>query len=333
MPSDDRMGAAMAALAASRDQYRSAVATTLEEVRAELDRNQVEANDRVTQLAAELGGVGPELIDPARLASVMLAEPDAQPATLEVMRRALAVLEELAARADDAFALELAPGESLYQAVAGLLSDLGRAMGAARVVDAARTGRHRPAEHDRYLQAFPFGQWSQAERLLGPPVVIALDGADLRPAGLAEFLDGGEKIVLIARGETSPAPLVRLITPHAFVAQTDDPAVVKRLGAADGPGVVALMPAGTARFVHDPAAGAALGQRLSLSEVPSLDGKKRFGPFTAAQQREELEQLKALQAAAAAGPAGASLVAGGAGADPVDKLAAWLLQQADLSGA
>jgi hypothetical protein len=115
MPSDDRMGAAMAALAASRDQYRPAVATTLEEVRAELDRNQVEANDRVTQLAAELGGVGPELIDPARLASVMLAEPDAQPATLEVMRRALAVLEELAARADDAFALELAPGESLYQ--------------------------------------------------------------------------------------------------------------------------------------------------------------------------------------------------------------------------
>jgi hypothetical protein len=162
--------------------------------------------------------------------------------------------------------------------------------------------------------------------------VIALDGADLHPAGLAEFLDGNLKIVLIARGETSPAPLVRLITPHAFVAQTDDPAVVERLGKVDGPGIAALMPPHTARFVHDPAGGAALGQRLTVGEVPSLDGKKRSGPFTAAQQREELEQLKALQAAAAA-PTNGALVSGAAGADPVDKLAAWLLQQADLSGA
>jgi hypothetical protein len=327
------MGAAMAALATSRDGYRSAVATTLEEVRAQLDHTQGQANDRVARLAAELGGVGSELIDAARLASVMLAEPDGQAGTQEIMGRALAVLEELATRADEAFVLELAPGESLYQAVAGLLSDFGRAMGAARVVDAARTGRYRPAEHDRHLQAFPFGAWSQAERLLAPPLVIALDGADLRPAGLAEFLDGGVKIVLVARGETSPAPLVRLITPRAFVAQADDPAVVKRLGETGGPGLVALMPAGTARFVHDPADGPTLGQRLSVTVVPSLDGKKRFGPFTAAQQREELDQLEALQAAAAAGPAGASLAAGGAGADPVDKLAAWLLQQADLSGA
>jgi hypothetical protein len=333
MPSDDRISAAVAALAASRDGYRSAVATTLEEVRAQLDHTRVEANDRVARLAAELGGVGPELIDPARLASVMLAEPDAQPGTQEVMRRALAVLEELATRADDALVLELAPGENLCQAVAGLLGDFGRAMGAARVVDAARTGRYRPAEHDRYLQAFPFGSWSQAERLLAPPVVIALEGTDLRPSGLAEFVDGGVKIVLIVRGESSPAPLVRLITPHAFVAQADDPAVLKRLSAIEGAGLVALMPAGTARFVHDPAAGPTLGQRLSVTVVPSFDGRRRFGPFTAAQQREELDQLKALQAAAATGPTGGSLVPDGTSADPVDKLAAWLLQQADLSGA
>ncbi len=332
MPSDDRQQVAMAALAGPRNRYRSVLATTLGEVRAHLDRHQMEADDRVSQLAAELGDVGSRLVNVKRLASVMLAEPAVQPATREAMRRALAVLEDLAARSDEAFALDLAPGEGLYQAAATLLGDFGRAMGAARVVDAARSGRYRPAEHDRYLRAFPFGQWSQAERLLGPPIVIALDGADLRPAGLAEFLDGNVKIVLIARGETSPAPLVRLITPHAFVAQTDDPAVIARLGKTDGPGVVALMPPHSARFVHDPAAGAALGQRLTVGEVPSLDGKRRSGPFTAAQQREELDQLKALQAAAAA-PTGGPLVTGTAGTDPVDKLAAWLLQQADLSGA
>ena len=60
MPSDDRMGAAMAALATARDRYRSAVATTLEEVRARLDRHQVEANDRVTRPETGLGGVEPE---------------------------------------------------------------------------------------------------------------------------------------------------------------------------------------------------------------------------------------------------------------------------------
>lgn len=331
MPSDDRMRAALAALASSRDRYRSAVATTLEEVRAHLDRHQGEANDRVSQLAAELGDWGGRLVNAERLSSVMLAEPAVQPATQQAMRRAFEVLEELVARGDDAFVLELGPGESLHQAVATLLADFGRAMGAARVADAALNGRYRPGEHDRHLRAFPFGQWSQAERLLAPPIVIALDGADLRPAGLAEFLDGNVKIVLVSRGETSPAPLVRLITPHAFVAQTDDPALIARLGATDGPGVVALMPPNTARFVHDPAAGAAMGQRLVVAGVPTLDGKKRSGPFTAAQQREELEQLKALQAAAAAN--GGPLVAGVAGADPVDKLAAWLLQQADLSGA
>jgi hypothetical protein len=331
MPSDERMRAVMAALAPARDRYRSALATTLEEVRAHLDRHQAEADDRISQLAAELGQWGSRLVSVTRFAAAIPTAPVVQPATQQAMRRALEVLEELAARGDDAFVLELAPGESLYQAVSARLADFGRAMGAARVVEAARSGRHRPAEHDRHLRAFPFGLWSQAERLLAPPIVVTLDGADLRPAGLAEFLDGDQKIVLITHGETSPAPLVRLITPRAFVAQTDDPAPIVQLGKADGPGVVALMPPNTARFVHDPAAGAVLGQRLTVAGLPPLDGKKRSGPFTAAQQREELEQLKALQAAASSN--GGPIVAGVAGTDPVDKLAAWLLQQADLSGA
>ena len=224
--------------------------------------------------------------------------------------------------------VDLPGGESLFGWTTDRLAELGRAMGAARVVDAARNGRYRPSDHDRWLARFPFASWSQAERAVAPPVVVELDGADLRPAGLAEFLDGAARIVLVVRGDTSAAPLVRLVTPRTFVAQAADASVVARLVAWDGPGIVALMPERTARFVHDPAAGSAPAARLVVSEIPDLDHRKRSGAFTVAQQREELEQLRALEASATASSA---LSAPSAPSDPVDKLAAWLLQQADLS--
>jgi hypothetical protein len=90
------------------------------------------------------------------------------------------------------------------------------------------------------------------------------------------------------------------------------------------------VPERTARFVHDPAAGAALAARLVVTETPELDHRKRTGAFTVAQQTEELEQLRALQSAATAATAMPAATA--ESADPVDKLAAWLLRQADLSG-
>jgi N-acetylglucosamine kinase-like BadF-type ATPase len=112
--------------------------------------------------------------------------------------------------------------------------------------------------------------------------------------------------------------------------------VVARLAAWNGPGIVGLMPAGSARFVHDPAGGASIGARLTVTDLPALDHRKRAGPFTVAQQREELEQLAALQSAATAAPAVPAIAAAAAtaaeSADPVDKLAAWLLRQTDLSG-
>jgi hypothetical protein len=330
MPSDPRTAAALAALKAPRERFQSAVAATLEEVRVYLDTHRAAAEDRLAVLAAELGPVGTRHIDVRRLAGLVAAGPALAPAINAVAQRALDVLQDVAAGGDERFTLDLPAGESLYGAVTERLADLGRAMGAARVVDAARNGRYRAAEHDRWLGRFPFASWSQAERTVAPPLVIEVDGADLRPAGLAEFLDGGARVVLVVRGESSPAPLVRLVTPRTFVAQATDEAAVKRLAAWDGPGIVALVPERTARFVHDPAAGAALAARLVVTETPELDHRKRTGAFTVAQQTEELEQLRALQSAATAATAMPAATA--ESADPVDKLAAWLLRQADLSG-
>jgi len=330
MPSDARTAAALAALAAPRERFLSAVAAALEEVRVYLDTHRTAADDRLGVLAAELGPIGTRYIDVGRLAGFVAAEPGIAPASRAVLERALGALREVASRGDDAFVVHLPVGESLYGWTTDRFAELGRAMGAARVVAAARNGRYRPSDHDRWLARFPFASWSQAERAVAPPLVVEVDGADLRPAGLAEFLDGAARIVLVVRGETSPAPLVRLVTPRTLVAQTADESLVARLAAWGGPGIVALMPDRAARFVHDPTAGPALSDRLVVSEIPDRDHRKRTGAFTVAQQNEELEQLRALQSAATAATAVPAATA--ESTDPVDKLAAWLLQQADLSG-
>lgn len=330
MPSDPRTAAALAALKAPRERFQSAVAATLEEVRVYIDTHQAAADDRLAVLGAELGPIGVRHIDVGRMAGLVAVGPAVAPATQAVLARALDVLREVGSRGDDGFVLVVPSGESLFGLVADRYADLGRAMGAARVVDAARNGRYRPSEHDRWLARFPFASWSQAERAMAPPVVVEMDGADLRPAGLAEFLDGAARIVLVVRGETSPAPLVRLVTPRTFVAQSATDSAIARLAAADGPGIVALMPDRAARFVHDPTAGPSLAARLQVQDIPEADHRKRTGAFTVAQQHEELEQLRALLSAATAVPAVPAAPA--APADPVDKLAAWLLQQADLSG-
>jgi hypothetical protein len=329
MPSDASVAAALAALAPARERYRSALAATLEEIRVWLDTHGA-AGGGAAELATELGPVGSRHVDAGKLAAILGIGGESEPAaTRAVIARAAKVLGVLASAGDEAFVVSLAAGVNLYRAVDIRLATLGRAMGAARVVDLARSGRYRPAVHDAWLEAFPFGLWSQAERELAPPLVVELDGADLRAAPLAEFLDGAVKIVIVARGETGPAPLVRLVTPRTFVAQGGDGAALSRLASWSGPGITAVL-AGGARFVHDPAVNGGLAARLTIAELPPLDPKRRAGPFTVAQQREELDQLKALQSAASA--ASSTAVPSPTEASAADRLAAWLLQQADLAG-
>ncbi len=103
--------------------------------------------------------------------------------------------------------------------------------------------------------AVPAKSVERGRARLCPPLVIEVEGQDLRPASLAELLEGGQKIVLVVNGPAAPAPLVRLITPGVTVIQTDDPAELSALGAVDGPGIAALMPEGAAKFMHIPGDG------------------------------------------------------------------------------
>ena len=334
MPSDPRTTAALAALAAGRSRYHSALAATVDGVRAWLDGHRADASARLDRLQSEFGALAGRMFDVDRLAAVLTNGQPVDPATVAVVEGAHAVLEELAAQADDVSPVVVPAGGSLGETVGRALARIGRAMGAARTVELARQGRYRATEHQGYLDAFPFGAWSHEERRLAPPLVVRVAGPDLRPAALAEYLDGGVKLVLVVDAPATPAPLVRVITPGVFVAQAADPAVVERLAAWDGPGVVALMPDGAAAFTHDPSAGAAIGARLNVTAPPEGQALRRVGPFTVTQQRDELRQLAALAAAAAAEAPGANAdQPARADADPVGRLAAFLLREADAAEA
>jgi hypothetical protein len=192
--------------------------------------------------------------------------------------------------------------------------------------------------------------------------VVRVRGEDCLPAGLGEFLDGSVVLVLVVEGPATPAPLSRLVTPGTFVLQTADPDELGRIAETGHPAVALLFDddrEGQAYFVHDPEAGDAPWQRLSVTRMPSdADvGRGRRAPVWL----EEVQHLRALveaprstAAEAAAGSAGAGqggagptapdggpAPGGGSGAqqaggppaapvEPVDRLAALLLARAGL---
>ena len=359
MPSDPRVAAvasaALADLAAPLERFRSAALAAAVEVRALLETLDTGADARLERLRAELGPFAAGRIDPARFGALLSGGPGADPATRGHVEAALETLRTVAARIEEIVAVEVPPGGDLRRAAVDALAGAGRAFGAALAVQHARGGWYRSAEHDALLLAFPFAQWNRAERRLAPPLVIQVDGADLRAAALADLLDGAVKIVLLVRGPCAPAPLVRLVTPGTFVMQTADVADLARVAACDGPAVAALVPEGAARFVHDPAAAAAAAARLTVSHLPADPPRRALGGLSAWQQAEELAQLVVLAGAvipqeraerASVGTAvgvgmpqriptptavptlaPAALLRDDTNAD-VDRLAAWLLRQA-----
>jgi len=328
MPSDAaHRSAVLAAFGGAWTSYREAAAAAADEVEAQLLSLQAPVASPAAAVAIELGPLGASHFDVGKLAPLVSRDDAPSPLGLEALETAGRTLRDLAT-AEPEPASQVGAGERVHAAVAAALGRIGRGFGAAHVTALARSGRYEPEIHSAWLRTYPFARWTRRERLLAPPVVVEVDGADLHVSGLAEFLDGAVKIVLLVRdGAVPPAPLVRLLTPGLFVAQSHDGSELERFAAWPGPGILAWMPPAAAAFVHDPDGGPWLANRLRVTSEPSMP-RRGLGGWSAAQLAEELRQLKALAAAPA--PSQAGLAAPG-GADPVDRLAAWLLSRADLT--
>ncbi|HEU4563762.1 MAG TPA: hypothetical protein VFS05_03895 [Gemmatimonadaceae bacterium] len=333
MPSDTRLEQARAALRAQSAAFRAAVETARAEMRAWLAAHAVRSDERAREAALELGRFAGGRINIGRFSAVVGATRVLAPEEEAIVRRCAEVMDDVLARGEGLFTCEVPGGGDARAVVEAALAEVGRAFGAAIVFRAVKAGVHHAEQHESCLRAFPFRRWNRGERLIAPPLVVCVDGADLHAAALAEYLDGRQKIVFVVTEPSTPAPLVRLVTPGLFVLQTDAPAELARLAAADGPGVAALLPETAARFVHDPCGGGL--------EVTHLCAEPRaaVGGWSVRQQQEELAQLRALaDAAAMAAQARARAAAEGNGGAPaagegdVDAVAGWLLAQAGFAG-
>ncbi|MEE9472175.1 MAG: hypothetical protein V3W32_10715 [Gemmatimonadota bacterium] len=345
MPSDGRIKLALESVQRWREAFHSAVAVTVDQVRSFLEARQPPEGSASDHVATELGPFAAGRIDAKRFSS-LVSEPDSEDVVqLAPLERALAALRTVSQRGDDLFTVRMERGEILSDRVARALAEAGRAFGAARVIRLARSDRYEPEQHAALLDSFPFQRWSTSEREIAPPLVVEVDGADLLVAGLADFLDGSQKLVLVVRDASPPAALVRLITPGVLVLQTADPADLDRLSRTPGPAVAALVSEEAAHFLHEPATNGR-APLLEVTRMPEEEPRRALGSISAFQQTEELRHLAALASrptaaaagAAAAGaapgigaPAAAAAQDGTAPMDPANKLAAWLLSQADLS--
>jgi hypothetical protein len=343
MPSDTRTARALDALIEHRTRYRSAVSAAHDQMAAYLAAHRARTHGHAQTVARELGRFAAGRIDAERFSSVFAAAHVLTPETAERVERLVGVLAELLAEGDELFTCDVPPGGDLAGEVDRALARAGRVFGAVLAFQALKTGVHRPERHDADVDAFPFARWNRSERLLGFPLVVEVDGADAHGDALAAFADGRMAIVLVIRGASSPAPLVRLITPGTLVVQTSDVAELSRLSSSDAPAVAALVPATAACFVHDPRAGGALQSRLRVAQLPAAIPSQPLGGRSAWQQAEELAQLRSLQAlasvepvlASAAAPASAPAGRSNGQAAPVDepsvdRLAGWLLAEAGL---
>lgn len=324
MPFDELKRRALDALEDRREAYHSAVATAVDEVRTLLDSQKAPAGAAGARAAAELGAFAAGRIDVERFESLFSEREKLDAETVARIETALATLTELLEAGDDLHLAKARTGTDLRDTVRDALARAGRAFGAGRAVERARTD----GGAVDYEDGFGPTRWNRAERTVAPPLVVELDGADLRPAGLSDYLEGGQAIVLLVRKPAPPAALARLVTPGTLVVQATDGDGLEKLREWDGPAIVAVLPEGAATFTYTPAADGA--GDLSVGSTPE-DSPKPIGGLSAARQEAELALLDLLSGAVA----GRVVAAAGDGAsaeaaDPTDKLAAWLLRQATI---
>jgi hypothetical protein len=325
MQSDERVVAALSALRPRIEAFRLAVSGALERA-----KNTLASESGPDQVRVALGDFAAGLIDPDRFAMISSGFGPLDAVGHAIVERATKVLEDLLHAGDDDFVVDVHAGNSAAAAVRARMTALGPAFGAATLVDLVRRRTYDSAQHGLTLETYPFEQWTAAERRLAPPLVIRLDGRDLDAFELAPLIDGWVRLVLLVAEPCTAAPLARLISPGAFVAQAGDMKVLERVADFDGPAVIAVMSGSEARFVHDPRAGSAMWQRIELTHMPAAQPRKSLGARSAWQQRDDLSHLKALtqQPVLPANPAELLVASGVAGGfDPAERLTAWLLDQ------
>jgi hypothetical protein len=326
------------ALAEHRDRYRSAVSAAHDQMAGYLAAHRARTQGHAQIAARELGRFAAGRIDTERFGALFAEAHELSADTTERVERLVGVVAELLAEGDELFLADVAPGGDLRAVVDDAVAQAGRVFAAVLAFQAVKTGTYRPERHEADILAFPFARWNRSERLLAVPLVVEVDGADLRADALAEYLDGRMVIALVVRGASAPAPLVRLITPGTLVLQGTEVGDLGVLRAHDGPAIAALLPSTAARFVHDPRMPRSLPQRLNVKHMPTELPKQPLGTRSVWQQQQELAQLKELRelqvAASATAPSVVVATAPGVSVasspdqQSVDALANWLLAEA-----
>ena len=344
MQSDERVTKALEILRGPIDQYRAAISGTRAQMADYLALHRGETDSRAHVAATALGRFAGGRVDATRFAAAFEGARALTAQDTSRIEECIATLDALTMDGDSLFTCHVALGGNFEDAVDTAFATLGRAFAAALVFQAVKTQVFRENIHQQLLDAFPFERWNRLERLVAPPLIVTVDANDIDVARIARFLDGRSRIVLMIRGAMAPAALVSLITPGVTVIQTTDAGDVAKMLNARGPAIVAVADETVARFVHDPAGGPRLADRLSIQAIPSDVPQRPFGRYSAFQQREQRTQLDTLVAACraelqlgaanameAATAVAATAANGRAPAEAVDTLAGWLLTQAGLT--
>ena len=331
MLSDPRLQQALAALAQPIAAFRAMVDGAIAQSEGFLTAQHASATQRAERAALALGRFADGRIDSAAFAVLFPPVAAASPEAFDALMRALDVLRDVRHRGDALFVVDIPTGGRLGVAVEDALALAGRAFGAVVLAEMVRGGRFTP-QHERLLEPHAFRSWNRRERRFAPPLVVLVNGAYLQASALVEFADGQEKIVLVVRGASPPAPLARCITPGTFVLQTVDGSGLDRVATFNGPAVAAILPEGAAVFMHDPAAGREAWQRMTVQHIPAV-ANAPMGGQSAWQIGEDLRLIGDLAITPFSVPApgnGAAAPAVGA-TDAADRIAAWLLGRAGLT--
>lgn len=323
MPFDQRFTTALAAVAAERATFRSALAATLEQVRGMIAAgNHTDAAHE--RLAAELGSFAVGRIQPDRFIDIARAETRYQKSMLKSMRHAQQMLTATLALGDQLHFVDVETNADCYQTIEDALADAGRAFAAAYTIEVIRARDDHPDDEAMLAPLAP-ARWTRTERLVAPPIVARVNGGDLSVGGMEDLLQGNQKIVLLVDAVAPPAALVRLISPNVFVAQCRTVDDLARFTAAQAPAIAAVMNEPAALFTYERG-------KLDVSYLPAEPPRRPLRCSTVFKQREDLAWLQQLQAlhGAVSQPANEEPVET---VEPGDKLAAWLLKQIEIPSA